>query len=280
MNLSGTFASVIVGWVLINGFMFFAQPGMLFFPTARLDATPGDWGMDYQEVRLRTEDGVGLHGWFIPGNDSPLTLLFFHGNAGNISHRGESIGIFHRLGLNVFILDYRGYGLSEGSPSEEGLYRDARAAWQWLTTQRGFPPQRVILFGRSLGGAVAAKLASEVSPGALILESSFSSARDAAHSLFPLLSRLVWLRYRLDAAARVRMVRAPVLVLHSPDDEIIPYRLGRRLFAAAPEPKRFVDLDGGHNNGFLVSEPRYSEALDDFLADLPGYGSARRVQPR
>jgi len=265
MSLLGTLSSILVGWALINGFMFFAQAGMLFYPTSRLEATPEYWGMEYRDVTVRTDDGLDLHGWFIPHRGSDQVVLFFHGNAGNISHRGESIEILQRLGLNVFILDYRGYGRSQGSPSEQGLYRDARAAWRWLIDQEGFSPSQVVLFGRSLGGVVAAKLASEVRPRAIILESTLSSSRDAAHSLFPLLSRIVWLRFDLDTVSYIRHASAPVLVLHSPDDEIIPYRLGRQVFEAAPKPKRFVELSGGHNNGFFVSEPHYSRALADFL---------------
>ena len=274
MALIGILSSAIVGLALLNGVMFVAQPGMLFYPTSALAATPSEWGMDYRDLRLQADDGTELHAWFVPHKGSDRALLFLHGNAGNISHRGESLRIFHRLGLSVLIIDYRGYGRSAGSPSEAGLYRDARAGWDWLTTAGGFDPGEVVVFGRSLGGVVAAQLASQVSPGGLILESTFSSAEDAARLLFPLLSRVVWLRYELDAAAYIRRVRAPILILHSPDDEIIPYDLGRRLFAAAPEPKRFVDLAGGHNGGFLRAEPGYSAALGDFLADLPGAGTA------
>ena len=268
----GTIIWVLVTLALLNGLMYFAQPGMIFFPYAALDATPNDWGLEYEDVRLNTEDGVKLHAWFIPREGSERTLLFFHGNAGNISHRGESVAIFHRLGLNVLIVDYRGYGASEGAPSELGLYRDARAAWQYLADERGFSPSDILVFGRSLGSVVAAKLASERRPGALILESGFSSANDAAREIYPLLSWLVLLRFELDAARYVGHARCPVLVLHSPDDEIIPYHLGRKLYDAAPDPKRFVDLRGGHNDGFLLSQPDYERALGDFLRTLPGTG--------
>jgi hypothetical protein len=270
MSFMGTLASILVGLALLNGFMYLSQPGMIFFPYAPLDATPNDWGLEYEDVSFRTDDGLGLHGWFIPHADSHRVLLFFHGNAGNISHRGESIVVFHRLGLNVFIVDYRGYGRSEGKPSEQGLYLDAGAAWRHLTQDRGFAPSDIVVFGRSLGGVVAAKLASRERPGALILESSFSSARDAAREIFPLLSRLVAVRFDLDAAGYVRKARCPVLVLHSPDDEIIPYRLGRKLFDAAPEPKRFVELRGGHNEGFILSQPGYERAIGEFLQTHPG----------
>jgi hypothetical protein len=269
MRLVSTLASSLVALGLLNGLMYLAQPGMLFFPHAALDATPRDWGLAYQDVRFPSADGLKLHAWLIPRDDARQVLLFFHGNAGNISHRGESVAIFHRLGLSVFILDYRGYGHSEGSPSEPGLYLDARAAWHHLTDKLGYAPADIVVFGRSLGGVVAAKLASEVRPGALILESSFSSAKDAARAIYPVLSRLVLLRFELAAAHYVRSAGCPVLVLHSPDDEIIPYRLGRKLFAAAPAPKRFVELRGGHNEGFLLSQPDYERALRDFIESLP-----------
>jgi len=269
MNLASGLGSLLLGWALLNGLMYLLQPGMVFYPLAGLDATPKDWGLDYQDVKIATEDGVDLHGWFIPRPGARRVLLFFHGNAGNISHRGDSILIFNGLGLDVFIIDYRGYGRSRGSPSEQGLYRDARAAWRWLTGERGYAPSDVVIFGRSLGAAVAAHLAAETDPGGLVLESGFSSARDAGRAILPLLSRLVIGRYDFDAARALQEVRCPVLVMHSPEDEIIPYRLGRRLYEAAREPKRFVDLRGGHNDGFLVSQPQYERVLDEFLGTLP-----------
>jgi len=269
VSFLGTLVPVLLGLALLNGCMFLAQPSMIFFPHSDLEATPRDWRLDYEDVRLRTADGVELHGWFVPHRGSRRVLLFFHGNAGNISHRRESIEIFHRLGLNILILDYRGYGESRGKPTEKGLYLDARAAWRYLTEDRGYAPSDIVIFGRSLGGVVAAKLASEVAPGGLILESSFSCAKDAAREIFPLLSRVVVMRFELDAATYVRGARCPVLVLHSPDDEIIPYRLGRKLFEAAPEPKRFIELRGGHNEGFVLSQPRYERALGEFLQPSP-----------
>jgi uncharacterized protein len=270
MSFTGTLIPVLVGLVLLNGVMYLVQPGMIFYPFDVLEATPKDWGLDFEDVHIITEDKVKLHGWLVPHHGSRQVLLFFHGNAGNISHRRESIALFHRLGLNVFIIDYRGYGRSDGTPSEAGLYRDARAAWTHLTENRGFAPSSIVAFGRSLGGVVAAKLASEVQPGALILESSFSSAKDAAREIFPLLSWIVALRFELDAAAYVRKAQCPVMVLHSPEDEIIPYDLGRKLFEAAPEPKRFVELRGGHNEGFMLSRPGYEQTISEFIRTLPG----------
>jgi len=269
MNFGSAVGSLLLGWALLNGFMFLLQPGMVFYPLAALETTPRDWGLAYRDVNLTTEDGVKLHGWFIPRPGSQRVLLFFHGNAGNISHRGDSVRIFNRLGLSVFIIDYRGYGESLGSPSERGLYRDARAAWRWLTDDAGHAPDNIVIFGRSLGAAVAARLASETNPAGLILESGFSSARDASRAIFPLLSWLVIGRYDFDAASDLRRVHCPVLVLHSRNDEIIPYQLGKKLFGAANQPKRFVDLRGGHNDGFLVSHPEYEQVLGEFLETVP-----------
>jgi fermentation-respiration switch protein FrsA (DUF1100 family) len=262
--------TILIGTVLLNGLMYFQQPRMIFFPWRTLDANPADWGLAYADVQIETSDAVALHGWFIPREGARRVVLFLHGNAGNISHRRDSVDIFHRLGLDVFIIDYRGYGQSEGTPGEQGLYRDAEAAWRYLTEVRGFDGSEIVIFGRSLGGAVAAELASGVDAGGVILESSFSSARDFSRKVFPLLSRLVALRFAFDAAAAIAQTRSPVLVLHSPDDEIMPIELGRRLFQAAPEPKQFVELRGDHNGGFLASQPAYEQALAAFIGGLPG----------
>ena len=184
--------SVVLSWVFLNGWMYLQQPGMIFYPSRELEAQPTDWGMPYEDVFLKTADAVELHGWYIPAPGATRALLFLHGNAGNISHRHDSIAIFRRLGLNVFIFDYRGYGRSQGVPDEAGLYRDADAAWRYLTETRGVATQDIVIFGRSLGGAVAAQLAGQLGTGtpagALILESTFSSARDFAREAFPLLS--------------------------------------------------------------------------------------------
>jgi fermentation-respiration switch protein FrsA (DUF1100 family) len=267
--MAGGVVTLILAVGLLNAWMYLQQPSMIFFPDRRLLATPADWGMDYEDVSFRSGDGVRLHGWYVPGRAAKRVLLFFHGNAGNISHRGESIAIFHRLGLDVFIFDYRGYGHSEGTPDESGLYRDAAAAWRYLTGNRGFAGHDVILFGRSLGGAVAANLASEVDAGALILESTLSRARDFARSVFPVLSRLVLVRYNFDTLASIRQVGCPVLVVHSRDDEIMPFRLGEKLYRAAGEPKVFLEISGDHNSGFLRSQPAYENAMDNFLQTLP-----------
>jgi hypothetical protein len=262
---------VLLGLLLLGLLIWWLQPRMLFYPLRALHATPADWGLAYDDVRITTDDGVALHGWLIPAPEAraapPRTLLFFHGNAGNIAHRRESIAIFVELGLDVLIIDYRGFGRSQGSPSEHGLYRDAAAAWHWLTDERGVGADEIVLFGRSLGGAVAIELAARTEPAALIVESSFDRLRHLADAHYPLLSRLIPLRYRFPSVERIAAAGCPVLVLHSPHDEIVPYRLGRRLYDAATPPKRFVELDGGHNDGFLRTQPAYQAALATFLDD-------------
>jgi len=245
--------------------MYFQQPSMIFYPVRNLSATPTDWGLQYENVTLKLADGTHLHGWYIPYAKADRVLLFFHGNAGNMSHRRESIEIFHRLGLNVFIFDYRGYGQSEGKPSEAGIYADARAAWQYLTDTKGIKKENITIFGRSLGGAVAAELAAKVQPGTLILESTFSSAKEMAKMILPVMSYLVPMRFEFKTVEYIKQVSSPVLIVHSPGDEIIPYELGEKVFQAANEPKSFLKLQGDHNGGFLMSQPGYEQALGKFL---------------
>ena len=258
----------VVGLLLLNVMMYFQQAGMIFYPAGKLQQTPADWDMAYEDVSVNTEDNVQLHGWFIPNPHAEQVLLFFHGNAGNISHRRDSIEIFHRLGLSVFIIDYRGYGKSGGKPGEQGFYRDAAAAWRFLIEEKNYAPDQIVIFGRSLGGAVAAKLASGVKARGLILESTFSSANDFARAVFKVLSRLVVLRYDFNTVDSIRQVDCPVLVLHSPDDEIMPFHLGEKVFQSAGQPRRFIRLRGDHNNGFLLSQPVYEQELDNWLKTL------------
>ena len=254
-----------LGLLLLNVFMYLQQPGMTFYPTRDLEQTPADWALDYDDVTLNTADNVQLHGWYVPAPQSQQVVLFFHGNAGNISHRGVSIALFHRLGLNVLIIDYRGYGKSKGKADEQGLYQDAAAAWRYLTEEKGFTNNRILIFGRSLGGAVAARLAAGVQARGLMLESTLSSARDFARTAFPILSRLVMNRYDFNTAEIIRQVDYPVLVLHSPDDELIPFHLGEKIYQSAHEPKHFIRMRGDHNNGFLESQPEYEQEIDRWL---------------
>jgi len=266
------FLSVLLAFYLaFVGLVYVMQGRLLYLPNMpgrELQATPADVGLRYEDVRLTASDGVALHGWFVPAaGDARGTLLFFHGNAGNISHRLESVRQFHDLGLDVLIVDYRGYGQSEGKPSEQGTYRDAEAAWQHLTHERAVAPSRIVVFGRSVGGSVAAWLAANREPGALIVESSFSSLPALAAELYWFLP-VRWLsRFRYPTADYVAAADCPVLVVHSRDDDIIPFHHGREIYEAAGEPREFLELSGPHNGAHVLSEERYLEGLDRFLAD-------------
>ncbi|WP_405226748.1 alpha/beta hydrolase [Lentisalinibacter sediminis] len=263
--------SILLGFYLLFVGLVYAMQGRLLYlpnlPGRELDATPADIGLAYEDVQLTADDGVKLHGWFVPAADSARgTLLFFHGNAGNISHRLESISQFHGLGLDVLIIDYRGYGQSEGSPSERGTYRDAEAAWQYLTEERGVAPSRMVVFGRSVGGAVGAWLAANREAGALIVESSFSSLPALAGELYWFLP-VRWLsRFRYPTAEYVAAADCPVLVIHSREDDIVPFHHGRAIYESAGEPRRFLELSGPHNGAHVLSEERYLDGLREFLA--------------
>jgi uncharacterized protein len=235
----------------------------LFAPSRAMEGSPKDLGLAYTNVALKTADGVTLGAWWVGHPEARATLILSHGNAGNISHRLEKLRIFHDLRLNVLMYDYRGYGTSEGTPGEEGVYRDARAAYDYAVTTRGIPPGRIVSYGESLGGSVAARLAASNEVGALILDSSFASVQAMASSFSPLLTALVTSKF--DTLAAVKQVRAPVLVLHSPQDRTIPYAQGRALFEAAGADKQFVELGGTHNDGFLTSGDTYVKGLDTFL---------------
>lgn len=267
-SLKGILSFAAVAVLLLNALFYILQPSMMFHPYSKLDVTPTDWGLVYDDVELITADNIKLHGWFLPVGNAKQVVLFFHGNGGNISHREESLKIFNKLGLNVFIIDYRGYGLSEGKMSEQGLYLDAMAAWQYLINQRGYLAKNIIVFGRSLGGAVATQLASQVQPRALIIESTFSSVNDMASKILPLVSSLIYLRYDFNTVFNIKQVTVPVLVMHSPDDDIIPFEYGLKVFAAANTPKIFHELQGSHNSSFMQNIPQYQNTIMQFLAEI------------
>jgi hypothetical protein len=191
--------------------------------------------------------------------------LFLHGNAGNISHRLEMLKIVHQLGLNCFMLDYRGYGQSQGSPSEQGLYTDAEAAWNWLVQEKGLSSRDIICWGRSLGGAVAAYVARDKNPGALIIESSFTSLPELGQKLYPFLPVKMISRMSFSTTQYIKYMSCPVLVVHSPEDEIVPFAFGEELYRSAKEPREFLQIQGGHNEGFLVSGEAYFRGVRDFL---------------
>ena len=262
---------LLIGGSLLAAALFlrWSEPHMIYFPLREIEQTPAAIGLPFEEVTPRAADGVQIHGWFVAANVAAApTVLFFHGNAGNISHRLEKLAILHELGMSVLLIDYRGYGRSEGKPDEPGLYLDARAAHAYLTRMRGIPERQIILYGESLGSAVAVDLAAESQVGGLILEAPFTSVADVGRDVYPFLPVGLLARSKYDSLGKIARIRVPLLVLHSREDEIFPMRHAEQLLAAAPEPKRLVELAGGHNDAFLVSENNYRGALQEFIVSL------------
>jgi len=240
----------------------------IFFPMKGIPAMT-EHAAAHEDVFLVTADGKKLHGWFVPASASKgatPTVLFLHGNAGNIGHRWEKIRILHDLGVSVFIFDYRGYGQSEGKPSEAGIYKDTDAAYTYLV-RRGITQEKIIVYGESIGGAFAIDLAVRKSVKALIVEDTFTSIPAMIRRTMPFIPTVV-LATRLDSLSKIEKVRVPKLIFHSIDDEIIPFEMGKALFAAATEPKWFVQLRGGHNTTFFDDFQTYRSGLMRFLAEL------------
>lgn len=239
----------------------------IFFPEARIDQTPGDLGLAFDDVYFTASDGVRLNGWFVPFPGARATLLWFHGNAGNISHRLENIKLLHdKVNLHIFIFDYRGYGRSQGRPGESGTYLDGEAALKYLRSRSDVDSRAIVLFGRSLGAAVAAELATREEFAAVILETPFASIPAMARVAFPLLPIGPLLRTRYDIVEKVRRIRAPLLVIHGDRDEVVPYAQGRQVFEAATGPKEFYTIAGAHHNDtYLVGGEPYFAALKSFI---------------
>ena len=238
----------------------------IYHPDRDMRGAPSNQGLRYEPVDLETKDGMTLSGWWIPVCKQRGVVLFCHGNAGNIFHRLDSLLIFNRLGLSTFIFDYRGYGKSDGRPSESGTYLDAEAGWHYLVQTRKIPPEHIIIFGRSLGGSIAAWLAQEHYPRMLIIESSFTSLRDMVKDRFPWFPARLVRNYQYHTSQHLQKAQCPVLIIHSRDDELIPFRQGQELYEAAKEPKEFLEISGSHNRGFMDSLTQYELALDIFIS--------------
>ncbi len=251
--------------------LYFMQPTFLYSPVREVPYTPGELGLNFENVVFKSADGLLLSGWYIPADSSKPTLLFCHGNGGNMMHRLDSINILYNLGLNCFVFDYRGYGSSEGKISEEGTYLDVRAAYKWLTEEKKVSPDDIIIFGRSLGGSIAAQLASKVQAKALVVESAFTSYVDIGRKFYPYMPVRWFARFSYRTIDYVRDVRCPVMMIHSRNDEVVPFEFGLEIYEAANEPKEFVEIFGSHNDGFLVSGEIYSKAWRKWLKFLKEY---------
>jgi uncharacterized protein len=254
-------------------FLYYMQPRFLYEPIRQIPHTPAELGLDFEEVYFKTGDRLRLNGWYVPAPNARFTVLYCHGNGGNMMYFLETVNFLNKLGLNCFVFDYRGYGNSRGSPDEDGTYLDARAAYRWLTKKKGVPPQQIILFGWSLGGSIAAYLATKVKPAALVIESSFTSYRAIGQKFYPYMPVKWFARFNYPTIDYVRKVTCPLLVIHSRNDEIIPFEFGLDIYDAANEPKKFVEIFGRHNDGFLVSGETYKIAWTNWLSSLKDYSN-------
>ena len=243
------------------------QSRLVYFTEAvqQISNTPQAIGLDYTSVNIATSDDETLHGWWVPSPDAKGTVLFFHGNAGNISHRLDYLKMFKQLGYNTLLFDYRGYGQSSGTPSESGTYLDAQATWRYLIETQRIAPAQIVLFGESLGGAVATWLAAHEKPGLLVLVSTFTSVPDLATEIYPFLPVRWITRFQYNTLESLQSVICPVFIAHSPQDEIIPFAHGQQLFQAAPEPKQFLTLQSGHNTSFIFMQPAWIKSLGKFM---------------
>lgn len=251
----------------------FMEDSMIYFPTKYPDGfwQPAAFGVAVEDCFFVSEDGVKLHGWVAPRDGAQATLLWCHGNAGNITHRLDNLKLLlERVNAHVFIFDYRGYGRSEGSPDEEGLYKDARAAYDYLLTRREVDPRRIILFGRSLGSAVAVDLALQRPRAGLILESTFTSAKDMAKKVFPFLPVHYFIGVQFDSESKIAQLKVPILFMHGTADHTVPLELGKKLFRVANEPKEFYEIAGAdHNDTYVVGGEAYFAKLNEFIGRLP-----------
>lgn len=269
--LTGLLVIAAAAVVFLAALLWFMQDRMIFYPTRELDATPEEAGLSgYRDVMISTSSGERIHAWYIEPNNGPKdesmrAVLFCHGNGGNISHRLETARFLTGLGASTLMFDYRGYGRSDGRPSEANCYEDAEAAYNWLVTEQRLAPGHIVVFGRSLGGAVAVDLAGRVRCGGLIVESTLTSAADMGRRMFFGLPVGLLVRHKFDAVARIGDVSCPVLVTHSPEDDIVPYEMGRRLFEEAREPKQFVQLRGIHNDRLYFEDQEYINAVRNML---------------
>ena len=270
MRLARLGIAVALAAVLLGVMVALLENRFIYYPTR---GPVGGWepaGIEVEQCAFQTTDGLTLHAWWYEDKAalaSPV-LLWFHGNAGNLTHRAENLRMLAGRGLDVFLFDYRGFGKSQGHPSESGLYLDAEAAYTYLVQRRGIAPGRIVCFGRSLGAAVALYVSLRQQTAGLIMESPFESAQAMARKMLPVLPLWLVVRSRFDNVGRIANLTVPLLVVHGGTDKLVPMRQARAVFEAAPEPKSFYTVEGaGHNDTYLVGGARYIERLVAFCEE-------------
>ena len=260
--------AVLIGATL---FLMIFEKRLIYYPAATLDVTPEALGLPFEEVAIDVERGVKLHGWFIKSSKQPAvaTVLFSHGNAGNIADRIDRIRTWRTLGVDVLLYDYRGFGRSTGNPDEEGTYRDGRAAYDYLVKSRDVDPARLVLMGESLGCAISIQLALDRKAAGLVLEAPFASIPHMAAAIYPFLPAKLFVRTKYDNLAKIPQLKMPVLIVQGTQDEVIPVAQGRLVFEAAPQPKKFLSVQGAHHNDvYVVGGESYLRELATFFESL------------
>jgi fermentation-respiration switch protein FrsA (DUF1100 family) len=259
-------AAIVLLYTTATALLWWRQDDFLFRPSREYTILPDSAGLTHENVDIEVEPGTTIRGWFIPASGKPVgTVLYFHGNARNLSYYLHRVAPFAAAGFNSLSIDYEGYGESGGVPSEASLYRDADAAWNWLTETKGVESNRIVVWGYSLGGAAAIWCASKHDAGAVVLESTFTTIPDVGAHVFPWLPVKLVSRSEFPSLARVPMIREPILIAHGTQDNLTPFAMGRQLYEAAMEPKRFVELPGGHSDA-LVQNPGAWNEVRSFLA--------------
>jgi len=260
----------IIGSLILLTYFFYPrlENFFIFYPEKTIETTPRDQHLKYEEIYFETTDKVRLHGWYFPVEGARPTILFCHGNAGNISHRLDNIRHLVANGFPVLIFDYRGYGLSDGRPSEKGLYKDGLAAYDFLANRKGLSPEEIVLFGRSLGVAVAVEIGLRRPVRSVILESGFTSTREMARAIPLFRPFSVFIPRHFDNLKKLPMIRVPKLIIHGTEDELVPFPMGQKLFEAALPPRYFYPIQGaGHNDTYITGGPRYFQTISAFIRD-------------
>ncbi|MFH1678225.1 MAG: alpha/beta hydrolase [Candidatus Omnitrophota bacterium] len=258
---------LIIALVLFRIFFIFLEQKGLYYPAKEIPETPAKFGITYEEVNFKTSDGEILNGWYVPAKNAKVTILYCHGNAGNIYHRLHKVKFFHEMGTNLFIFDYRGYGKSSGKPTEIGLYNDAQSAYDYLISRDDIDKTKIVVYGKSLGGPVAAEVCLRRQASALILEGSIASVTMCAQQFYPFLPMKLLITQKYDTVAKVRDIRIPKLISHSKNDEVISFKHGEALFEAAINSKQFLPFEGGHNDDVYVTSAGFKAELEKFFVD-------------
>ncbi len=258
---------IVITFILLTVYIKYLENRGIFYPAKNIEATPDQINLSFEDIYIDTKDKFKINAWFIPNTNAKYTLIFCHGNAGNIGDRLDKIGLLHGLGMNIFIIDYRGFGRSQGRVSEDSIYLDAKATYDYLLNSRKIKREHIILYGESIGSAVVIDLAAKEKIGGLIVEGAFSKGRDMAKKIYPFLPALLFSN-KFDSLEKIKKVNAPKLFIHSENDEMIPLGLAEKLYHAAHQPKRFVKIRGTHNTAFLDSQPVFLAAIGAFIKEL------------